>query len=98
MFLQKDNTNLSDFLPFIQNVIRGLHVSPYAKLLTCIKGKVFDVVADCRPESPTYLKWSAAILTEDNCRQILVPPHCGHGYLALTEDATVIYGQVKAHL
>ncbi|CAH1775231.1 unnamed protein product [Owenia fusiformis] len=76
-----------------QNVIRGLHISPYAKLLTCIQGAVYDVVVDLRPESPSYMQWAAAILTEDNLRQLYIPPNCGHGFLSLKENSTVVYCQ-----
>lgn len=76
-----------------KNSVRGMHISPYAKLLTCVRGSVYDVVVDMRPDSPSYLQWAAINLTSTNGFQILIPPHCGHGYLALEEDAAVIYCQ-----
>lgn len=79
----------------LQHVVRGIHKSEYAKLLTCVSGAVYDVVVDLRPESPTYLQWAAVELTEDNCRQLLIPPNCGHAFCSLSENSTVIYCQVS---
>lgn len=76
-----------------KNSVRGIHISPYAKLLTCVRGSVYDVVVDMRPDSPSYLQWAAVHLTSTNGLQILIPSDCGHGYLALEEDAAVIYCQ-----
>ena len=78
-----------------QNSLRGIHISPYAKLLTCVQGSVYDVIVDMRPDSPSYLQWAAVCLTSTNGLQALIPPDCGHGYLALNEGATVIYCQVS---
>ena len=86
---------------YLQHVLRGIHVSPYAKLLTCVYGAVYDVLVDVRPKSPSYLSWAAVELTEDNCRQLFIPPNCGHGFYSLSDNSTVIYCQVvgiKANL
>ncbi|XP_036369587.1 methionine adenosyltransferase 2 subunit beta-like [Octopus sinensis] len=72
---------------------RGLHIAAYSKLLTCIKGSVYDVVVDTRPDSSTYLQWVGVTLSEENGYQLLVPPDCGHGYLALEEGCAVVYCQ-----
>lgn len=78
-----------------KGTLRGLHyqVAPNeeAKLLRCIKGAVFDVVVDIRPESPTYGNWCGAELTAVNRRMILVPCGCAHGYLSLENDSEVYY-------
>jgi dTDP-4-dehydrorhamnose 3,5-epimerase len=75
--------------------VRGLHyqVQPFAdaKLLRCIRGAVFDVIVDVRPESPTYLQWFGVDLSEDNRRLLYVPPGCAHGYQALSDHAEVLY-------
>jgi dTDP-4-dehydrorhamnose 3,5-epimerase len=73
-------------------VIRGIHVAPYAKFVTCVGGHVFDVVVDLRPESPTYLKWEGFNLIFTEPRSIVVPPGCGHGF-AVIEPASVMYLQ-----
>lgn len=74
-------------------VIRGMHfqrVFQQVKLVRCVKGKIYDVIVDLRPDSPTFLKWQGFYLTEDNFKQIYVPENFAHGYLAL-EPSTVVY-------
>jgi dTDP-4-dehydrorhamnose 3,5-epimerase len=76
-----------------KGVIRALHfqeVNHQAKLVRCISGKVFDVIVDLRPESPTFKKWLGFYLTGDNQLSLLVPAHFAHGYLVL-EDSIVSY-------
>ncbi len=76
-----------------RGTIRGVHyqVAPAleAKLVRCTRGAIFDVVADMRPDSPTYLKWYGTELNAENGRMLLVPEGCAHGCLSL-EDATEI--------
>ncbi|GAB1602157.1 dTDP-4-dehydrorhamnose reductase [Argonauta hians] len=99
--MNKYPEQISKFFPtqqvtFVVNrklALRGLHISPYSKLLSCTGGSVYDVVVDLRPESATYLQWVGVTLSADNGYQLLVPPHCGHGYLALEEGASVLYCQ-----
>lgn len=74
-----------------KDVVRGLHYSPYSKLVSCIKGKIFDVVVDLRKNSKTYMKYFTAVL--DNSIQMYVPPNCAHGFMALEEENIVIYAQ-----
>lgn len=76
-----------------KGVIRALHfqrVHQQAKLVRCIQGHVWDVVADLRKDSPTFKKWLAFDLTGENQQQLLIPEGCGHGYLVL-EDSVVSY-------
>lgn len=75
-----------------KNVLRGLHLAPYAKLITCIKGKIFDVCLDMREGSPTYLKHAYTILEGEKSNQFFVPGGCAHGFLAL-QDSVVVYCQ-----
>lgn len=78
-----------------QGTIRGMHyqVSPAleAKLVRCTRGSVFDVVADLRPHSPTYLQWYGTELSADNGRMLLVPEGCAHGCLSLEDDTEILY-------
>ena len=75
--------------------IRGMHVQPHpfteSKLITCIKGVVFDVVIDLRKDSSTFLKWSAYLLDATNNHSIVVPSGCAHGMQALSENSTLLY-------
>lgn len=75
-----------------RDVLRGMHTSPYSKLVGVTSGAVYDVIVDLREDSPTFGKWIAHILSCQNCRQIHVPAGCAHGYLAL-EDTTMFYLQ-----
>lgn len=75
--------------------VRGLHFQkePHTevKLVRCVKGAIFDVMVDLRRESPTYLKWFGAELSEGNHLMMYVPKGFAHGYQALTDGATVSY-------
>ena len=61
------------------------------KLVRCVRGSIFDVVVDLRPESITYLHWFGAELSEDNSLAMYVPRGCGHGYQALVGGSLVHY-------
>ena len=78
-----------------QGAVRGLHFQrpPYAesKLVTCFKGKIFDVAVDMRHNSPTFLQWHCEILSDENDRSLLIPEGFAHGFQALTEDCELIY-------
>ena len=78
-----------------QGVLRGLHfqVSPKAqgKLVRVVRGAVFDVAVDIRPGSPTAGQWVGVELTEDNHRQLWIPPGLAHGFLVLSESADFVY-------
>lgn len=78
-----------------QGVLRGLHYQrpPRAqgKLVRVVRGAVFDVAVDIRKGSPTFGQWVGALLTEDNHRQLWVPPGLAHGFLVLSESADFLY-------
>ncbi len=88
-FLQ-DNVSFS-----IKNVIRALHyqLPPKAqgKLVSVLKGKVWDVAVDIRKDSPTFLKWVGVDLSEDNHFMFFIPPGFAHGFAVLSEEAYFIY-------
>jgi len=62
-----------------------------AKLVTVLKGKIFDVAVDIRKDSPTFGKWVGAILSEDNHKLIYIPEGFAHGFCVLSEYANVLY-------
>jgi len=78
-----------------KGVLRGLHyqLSPKAqgKLVRVVRGAVWDVVVDIRPQSPTFGQWVAEELSEDNQYQLWVPPGLAHGFLVLTDSADFLY-------
>ena len=75
--------------------VRGLHYQrpPYAeiKLVTCLRGEVWDIAVDLRPASPTYLKWHAQLLSPENGHSLLIPQGFAHGFQALTDDVEMLY-------
>lgn len=75
--------------------LRGMHFqrSPHeeAKLVRCIRGALFDVVADMRPGSPTEGRWFGTALTAQNRRMLYVPEGCAHGFLTLEDDTEALY-------
>ncbi|MBO9648741.1 MAG: dTDP-4-dehydrorhamnose 3,5-epimerase [Variovorax sp.] len=77
-----------------RGVLRGLHYQvkqPQGKLVRVVRGAVFDVAVDIRPTSPTFGKWVGVELSEDNHRQLWVPPGLAHGFLVLSESADFLY-------
>ena len=77
-----------------KNVIRGLHFqvhNPQAKLVCVVKGKVWDVIVDLRPDSMTYKKWIGIELSAENHRAIYVPKGFAHGFAALEDDTLMLY-------
>jgi dTDP-4-dehydrorhamnose 3,5-epimerase len=77
-----------------RSVLRGLHYQiqhPQGKLVRVVRGKVFDVVVDIRRSSLTFGKWVGVELSEDNHRQLWVPPGFAHGFLVLSEFADFLY-------
>ena len=77
-----------------QGVLRGLHYQiqhPQGKLVRVVRGSVFDVAVDIRKSSPTFGKWVGVELTEDNQRQLWVPPGLAHGFLVTSQSADFLY-------
>lgn len=78
-----------------KGAIRGLHYqrAPYAevKLMRCLRGAIFNVIVDLRPESSTYTRWQGFELTAGNRRQLYVPEGFANGYQALVDEAEVAY-------
>ena len=75
--------------------IRGMHyqIAPHeeVKLIRCIKGAIYDVIIDLRPDSPTYRKWTGVELSSDNYRMLYVPKGFAHGFQSLVDNVEVFY-------
>lgn len=89
-------------LPFVQDnhsrsakgVLRGLHfqkTKPQGKLVRVVSGEVYDVAVDIRPDSPSFGQWEGVILSEENKRQLWVPPGFAHGFVVLSDTADFEY-------
>jgi dTDP-4-dehydrorhamnose 3,5-epimerase len=83
-----------------RGVVRGLHIrlgEGESKLVRCSSGRVFDVVVDLRPGSPTYLEWLSVVLDGEQQNSIYIPAGCAHGFQALTEPADTAYRIDRRH-
>jgi len=78
-----------------KGVLRGLHYQKFpdaqAKLVRVIKGSVWDVAVDIRKNSPTFKKWAAVELSEENKKMFYIPEGFAHGFLALTDEVHLMY-------
>jgi len=88
--------------PFVQDnhsrsskgVLRGLHFqinNPQGKLVRVVRGEVFDVAVDLRPDSSSFGQWEGVILSEENKRQFWVPPGFAHGFVVTSDTADFEY-------
>jgi len=81
-----------------KNVLRGLHMQKnnmQGKYLSVVKGKILDVVVDCRKNSKTFGKNYKIILSQKNSKSIYIPAGFLHGFLGLEDENIVIYGCTK---
>lgn len=81
--------------------LRGFHyqTGPHkeGKTLTCIKGKIYDIVVDLRKSSPTYRKWLAFKIDDKNRKSIHIPPGCANAFLTLEKNSIIQYYCSKAY-
>jgi len=84
-----------NFSHSVKGVLRGLHYQKepkaQAKLVSALRGKIFDVAVDIRKNSSTYGKWVGEILSEKNHKLLYIPEGFAHGFCVLSEDADVLY-------
>jgi dTDP-4-dehydrorhamnose 3,5-epimerase len=75
--------------------VRGMHyqLAPHTegKLVSCLRGEVFDVAVDLRRNSPTFLKWHGAVLSASNLHSLLIPEGFAHGFQTLSDDCELVY-------
>jgi len=85
----------------IRGTVRGLHFQrpPHCemKLVSCLRGEIWDVAVDIRTGSDTFLKWHAERITADNRRAFLIPEGFAHGYQTLTDDVELLYCHSSAY-
>ena len=84
-----------------KGTLRGMHFqhSPHGemKLVSCVRGEVWDVAVDVRINSPTFLSWHAERLSAENGSALLIPEGFAHGFQALTDDAELLYCHSKPY-
>jgi len=84
-----------------RGVVRGLHFQhpPAAevKIVSCLRGEVFDVAVDLRAGSKTFLQWHGEYLSAGNRRALLIPEGFAHGFQTLTEDCELLYLHTAAY-
>jgi dTDP-4-dehydrorhamnose 3,5-epimerase len=75
-----------------KNVLRGIHGDVKSwKLVTCVYGEIYQVVVDCRKDSPTYLLWESFIINSEKPQLILLPPNMGNSFFVNSESAIYHY-------
>jgi dTDP-4-dehydrorhamnose 3,5-epimerase len=83
-----------------KGTVRGMHYqrppAAEAKLIRCLRGRVFDVAVDLRAGSATFLQWHGVELSEDGPMQFFIPEGFAHGFQALTDDAQLLYLHTRA--
>lgn len=99
--IKKPIAQINHTLTRKKGAVRGLHFqhAPHAetKLVSCLKGKIWDVAVDLRSESPTFLQWHGEILSASNRKSLIIPEGYAHGFQALTEDCELIYLHTAAY-
>ncbi|MFA7059951.1 MAG: dTDP-4-dehydrorhamnose 3,5-epimerase family protein [Pedobacter sp.] len=93
--LHKPVTQINQTFTRNAGAVRGLHFQypPHAetKIVSCLKGEIFDVAVDLRQGSPTLLHWHAEILSDKNFKSLLIPEGFAHGFQTLTDDCELMY-------
>ncbi|WP_405454442.1 dTDP-4-dehydrorhamnose 3,5-epimerase [Streptomyces achromogenes] len=78
-----------------RGTLRGIHYASVppgqAKYVSCVRGAVWDVIVDLRTDSPTYRRWEALRLDDEHHTAVFAAEGLGHAFLALTDDATMMY-------
>ena len=86
-------TNISENIKL--NTLRGFHYQhePYGenKVISCVKGRIFDIIVDLRKNSKTYLKWQSFEISEENRQSLYIPKGCANAYLTQKDDTWILY-------
>ena len=97
----KGIVQINHTLTVMRGTVRGLHFQypPHAeiKIVSCLRGEVFDVAVDLRQGSPTFLQWHGEILSASNHRTLLIPEGFAHGFQTLSDDCELLYFHTAAY-
>ena len=98
----KDIAQINHTHTIKKGAVRGMHFqrAPHAeiKMVSCLRGAVWDVAVDLRAGSPTFLQWHAEELSADNYRSFLIPEGFAHGFQTLTENCELLYLHSAAYM
>lgn len=93
--LKKPIVQINHSITRTKGSVRGLHfqLPPHAeiKIITCLKGEIFDIAVDLRRDSKTFLSWYGEKLTAKNQKSMLIPEGFAHGFQTLTDDCELVY-------
>jgi len=93
--LDRQIVQINNSLSKDTGTLRGIHyqLAPKAetKIVRCIRGSLYDVIVDLRPDSPTFLQWFGATLSAENRTMMFVPKGFGHAFLTLEENTEALY-------
>lgn len=99
--IERQIVQINQSLTHLRGAVRGLHFQypPHAeaKIVTCVRGEVFDVAVDLRADSPTFLQWHSEILSAENARSLCIPEGFAHGFQTLTDDCELLYLHTEAY-
>lgn len=98
---QKSIMQINRTLTLQKGTVRGMHFQypPYAetKVVTCLRGEVFDVAIDIRADSSTFLHWHGEILSEENHKTLVIPEGVAHGFQTLSDSCELLYFHTAAY-
>ena len=98
---QKSIAQINHTFTSQRGTVRGLHYQtpPHAemKLVSCIRGEIWDVAIDLRSNSPTFMRWYAQTLSAENGYALLIPEGFAHGFQALSDDSELLYMHSEAY-
>lgn len=95
VFFRKPIAQINHTLTKKRNTVRGMHFQhtpgSELKMISCVRGRVYDVAVDLRKYSKTFLHWHAEILSEDNRKSLIIPEGFAHGFQSLSDNCQLIY-------
>ena len=99
--LTKQIVQINRSLTRKRGTVRGMHFQfpPHAevKIVSCLRGEIFDVAVDIRTGSPTFLQWHGEILSAGNRTSLYIPEGFAHGFQTLTPDCELLHLHTSAY-
>lgn len=93
--VRKRVVQINRSVTYRSGTVRGMHFQyppcSEIKIVSCLRGEIFDVAVDIRSQSPTFLRWHGEVLSAENGRSLLIPEGFAHGFQTLTNDCELLY-------